>query len=349
MKKSITAICLAASVVIALSGCQNKPAATTDKDAAAESQKSAGETTGEDASADSEDDETDMDLYNGYVEVYNLITGQMVESLNSYFKYVPNQAEFAPVDPEYWCLSVSSYELESLENTNTLIAAKSEKTDLDRSFEALYPVIKDLAGAINEVADYTDMKSYADDDYAKGKELHARIIADYPQYETLSSSYLSAADPFFAAEDEKSLQKFKDNGQDMSYALNVAMSTAQDIQAAIYNQNIYDGAILTLDTAALQPLYEQYIKDLDACTAVYGQPDKLAKETFDPESPYLEQCISAMKDAKVSLTDIFKRVADQTPLEDYELNSAFAADGTIAKFDENVSAMIDAYNQLVSY
>lgn len=350
MRKRTLLIGILIAAVVGVSGCKSGGAAPAGADQSSVSESASEESASEDASeeteaADSSDE--DNELYNYYVGVYNMITGGMNEALNGYFDHVPYQAEFTKVDEsDYWCYRVTDSDMEMLESAYGLINAKTDKDDLDNAFMELYPVMKDLGQAINEVEDYTNMKSFLDDDYAKGSELHTRIYDDYQKYDPLSQKYLDVADPIFAEADAKELKEMKDQGYEMSYAVSVAINTAQEIQEALYESGVEDKDIIQLDTTAIQPLYDRYVTEVTACTDIYKDPAKMGEDAYLSGNTYLEQCLSSMKDSKVALTDILQRVANQEPVDEAELGFAFAPDGTIAKYDETVSAMIDSYNNM---
>ena len=347
MKKRMLAVCMAVVCVMAFSGCGKEPAKSGGS-SSGPAASSSGDKSQDQSSASAAASYDDVDLYNKYVGVYNMITGDMYDAIDGYFTHVPYQEEFAaPEESDYWCYSISEYNISYLDYAYDADNGKKEKAELDNALIALYPVMKDLALAINDVEEYTDMKSFADDNYAKGAELHTRIYNDYQQYADLSQAYLDAADPVFEKVQEEDLKRFKDEGMDMSYTMNMVMDCAQDIQEAIYLQDIYDDNILELDTEAIKPLYDQYVATVEECLNAYKNPAWEDAEGFAGDNIYLEDFISDMKESKVALTDLFKRVADQKPLEEYELNSAFAADGTVGKFDETVSDLIDDYNRLI--
>ena len=66
-------------------------------------------------------------------------------------------------------------------------------------------------------------------------------------------------------------------------------------------------------------------------------------------SAYYSSFERNIRESKTALTDLFQRVRDQKGLESYELNSAFAADGSIENFFDTLSNIIDDYNRLINY
>lgn len=355
MKRKQVVISLLCVAVLALSGCQsqkNAPdssqetvdaASDPSADSSVSEEAAAGNT--EDVSSSETEDETGM--YNAYIDVYNIISGEMNDAVNGYFDHVPYQEEFTRVEEsDYWCYQVSEYDLEVLDSTYALIDAKADKDDIDTAFLNMYPVMKDLGLAINEVEEYTDMKSFIDDDYAKGAELHTRIYDDYQKYEPLCLAYQEVAEPFFEEENAKDLEEMKAQGYEMTYALNVAINTAQEIQDMIYASGVTDENIIELDTTAIKPIYDRYVTEIETCMELSGDPEKMGEDAYLADSVYLDQCLESLKDSKVALNGIFQRVTDQEPVDSFDLGSAFAADGTIGKFEETVSAAIDNYNYM---
>lgn len=358
----------AAALLLPLSGCGSKAPSTPATGIGAQAGTGEEEGTGEPGEAGDQEgsgnsmesgnksasgddfagNEMSSELYNSYVGVYNMITGEVEQAVQEYFSHVPFSEQFlAPEGSDYGVYPVSVSSMRLLETTKHLAEEKAEESDLERVYLELYPVMKDLAGAINEVAGYADKKEYLEDNYKKGEQLHTRIYEGYLQYGALSEEFLAAADPVFEEVSLRDMERMKEDGLEMSYAANVVMTTAMEIQEVIYEQGITDNYLLELDTGALQPLYERYAAEIETCLSVYQDPVKMEKEPYFSDNLYMEQFMGYMKDTKTALDNLFKRVEEKRPVSGPELNATAAADGTIAKFDEAVSDMVDSYNMTV--
>ena len=292
---------------------------------------------------------SEIERYNAYIDANNVIINELDDAIYSYFSYVEYQEEFKALDPDYWCLPVSDYSLQIMDSAYDIANSMETKEDIDSSYITLYPVMRELADKLNEVYDYTEMKSYIDDNYAKGAELHKIIYNDYNQYYDLSYSFLDLVTEMAEAQIAEEMEYYKSEGLEVMYSLNSVLLKAKEIQAAIYDQNVYDDNLIELDTAAIQPLYDEYIAEIETCFSLLDSPEKLEKEGLSTDNPYIGRYKEEITASKVALTDLFQRVAEQRPLEEYELYSSFPADGSVSSFDEALSNMIDYYNSLIDY
>lgn len=344
-RKFAAGLAMAMLTAAMVTGCGNakteEPAdGTAVETGAAETEVQSEEVKTEEGNAE----EMETELYNAYIDANNVFVGRYYDVLDSYFRFVPFQEEFAPENPDYQCLSLGEYDMKKLDDANEMISAKKEKQAVDDAYLELYPVAKELITALNEVSEYTDLKSYVDDDYARGKELHATIMKNYELYSTLSDKFMEEVSTMADAQQEKDLASLKAEGYELTYSMNVALNTAQDIQDAIYQQEITDEEVIELDTAALKPLYDQFAEEVTQCLDNLKNEEMLKKEGLMSAQVMLFE--RALTEAKVALSELFQRVEEQKALESYEMGIAIPAKGSISKFDDCLSKLIDEYNRI---
>ncbi len=318
------------------------------------------ESDGDGGNADNENEETvlsdeealEYELYNLYIDINNEMVGWLDEVISSYFEAVVYQQEFELYEEDtdyYWCLSNASSFYDNMESAKALVEGKSGKDALDKAYIKLYPVMKELAQTLDQVAEYTDLKSYVDDDFAKGKEYHATIWEKYELYVALAETFIDELTTVANARSLEELEMLKEQGYEATYALIKMITTAQEIQAAIYEQGIDDSQVLELDIESLQPLYDQYVEEVQIILDFMKDENIMYEEGFPVKSASYSLLESDIQDSKVALTDLFERVRNQEALDEFELNSGIAADGTIAQFNESLSNMIDNYNNTLNY
>ena len=295
------------------------------------------------------EEEINSELYNTYIEINNQMVGRFDDVLVSYFEYVDFQEEFVVLEEDYWCLSNISTFYDYMDYANELLDYKSEMDALDEAYLDLYPIMEELAITLDAVAQYTDLKSYVDDDYARGEVYHAVIWEAYAQYEYLSDIFYNELDKVAAVQQKEDMENMKAEGYVATYSIMKLLTTAQEIQDAIYAQGVDDYNLIELDTEALQPLYDQYVEEVQICLGYLADEDLMYEEGFPVNSAYFSTFDDAVGESKVALTELFQRVERQEPVDEFYLDSFFADDGTIAKFDETVSEIINDYNKMLSY
>ncbi|NBI70751.1 DUF3829 domain-containing protein [Clostridiaceae bacterium] len=350
MKKQLFfPVCTAVIAAALASGCGTKDVLNSMRPSEAAAETSENTEAEEETISEDDAEEAESELYNTYIDVNNVMVDRFSDVISSYFRYVDFQEEFVPLQDDYWCLSNISTFYEHMDDANELAQQKTDKTSLDNAYLELYPVMRDLAEALDEVYDYTDMKSYLDDDYAKGKELHARIWSDYASYETLADTFINELSVVADQKRDENLERLKEEGYEATYAFTKLITTGQEIQTAIYEQEIDDSQITSLNIEALQPLYDQYVEEVQTCLNYLADTNIMEEEGYPTHSAYYSSFERNIRESKTALTDLFQRVRDQKGFESYELNSAFAADGSIENFFDTLSNIIDDYNRLINY
>lgn len=349
--RSMMAVFAALGVMVFASGCSGKTPAAADGQ---ESQTEAPEETEPEEAEEEEPEglteEEEQDLYNLYIKVNNSILDSVGSSLSRYFNYIEYQEEFVKPDGYYDCYSISEYDMESLQETDELVAKKPEKDELDEAYMALSPVLQELGAVLNEVDAYTEEEAYLEDDYAKGAELHAEIWKNCEAFETQSMAFVAVLNEIAADQRAEDMEMMKEEGYVVTYSFVKLISTAQEIQTAIYEQGIEDDSMmLELDTEALQPLYDQYMEEVDIVLGYLDDTEALGNEGYPTQSAYYMTFKEAVENSKAELEEIFRKVAEQEAPSDFSISNVFMVDGSISGFDSKVSGMVSGYNQMISY
>lgn len=356
MKKKSFVLMMAAILTFSMTACGGRVGKemvnTQETSAETEESKSvwaAGESMAA-AGKESASEEEEQLLYNDYIEINNFMLGRVYDSLDRYFSYVEFQEEFVLTDPDYWCYSMISGDMEYLEEAYELASAKSDKSTLDEAFLAMYPSLKQLMVILDDVYDYTDMKSYLDDDYAKGKEYHAALWNAMAEYEVTGETFMDELDIVADQRNAESLKMLKNEGYETLYAINMVLTCAGEIQDALYEQGVTDENILDMDMEVIQPIYDEFVANIEVIMANSENEEQLRYEGIPVNSAYWHTFLSSMKDTKVSLTEVLQHVKDGEPLDEFDtLISEIAGNCSLASFDTGVSEMIDDYNRMVSY
>lgn len=345
MKKRWIAVILVMAMMMVGVGCAKGGEQTAaDGEEAAET----GEEQPEEPEVEPWTEEDEQELYNLYVSINNEMLGRLADSLGKYFDYVEYQEEYSLLDDDYFCYSISSGFFEDLDRAAELLERKEEKSELDEAYLALAPSVRELGEALNEVYEYTDEDSFLEDDYAKGKELHARVWKSCNEYETLGTDFVNKINELASGKRQEDLAQMQEEGYVVTYAIVSMLTTAQEIQTAIYDQGIEDDTmILQLDTEAIQPLYERYQEEVAAVLAYLKDEEALGAEGYPTMSAYYLTFEDAMENSLEELNEIFKNVAEQKQPASHGMANAFIVDGTILGYNSKVSAMIDEYNRLI--
>jgi len=289
-------------------------------------------------------------LYNTYIEINNMMVGRFEDVIGRYFEYVDYKEEFEPLRDSFSLYSVISTFYDNMDTADELVARKTEKTDVDTAYEALSPVMRELAQALDAMEAYIENEEYLEDDFAKAKEYHAVIWKACADYDVLSIDFIDKLGAVASLKREEDMQMLKEEGYEITYAIVSMIQTAQDIQNAIYDQEIVDDSqILDLDVETLQPLCDQYAEQVDTVLGYLSDEEAAMNEGYPVNSAYFVTFTQAVEKSKEELAALLQRVEEQKPVDSISIASEFTVSGTIEGFDTKVSAMIDDYNSMLQY
>lgn len=343
MRRRLAAAVLVLGVMMVGAGCAKGAEQAADEKEAAQTEEQP-----EEPEAKPWTEEDEQELYNLYVSINNTMLGRLADSLGKYFDDVEYQEEYSLLDDDYFCYSISDGFFEDLDRIGELLERKEEKSELDEAYLALAPSVRALAEALNEVYEYTDEDSFLEDDYAKGKELHVKVWKSCNEYEALGTEFVDKIREVASGKREEDLKQMQEEGYVVSYAFVRMLTTAQEIQTAIYDQGIEDDTmLLQLDTEALQPLCDQYKEEVQAVLAYLQDEEALEAEGYPTISAYYLTFEEAIENSVGELDEIFQNVAEQKQPSSHAMDNAFIVDGTLSGYNAKVSSMVDEYNQLI--
>lgn len=308
------------------------------------------ESTEEAAGALSEEQE--QELYNSYIEINNFMLGRVQDSLERYFNYVDiEQEEFALLDPSYDyfdCYSLSEYDIKEIENAYELVNLKDDKDKLDEAFLTMYPSLTLLISTLNDIETYTEMKSFLDDDYAKAKEYHTALMGALAEYADAGDVFMDELDVVATEHQNAAYAQMKEEGYEVLYAMNMVIDLANDIEEELYEQGVWDENILDMDLEKIQPLYDEFVANVDALVSYDSDEEKLAAEGISKYG-WWDSFIRDLKDTKVSLTEVLQKVKNGEELSQSDLMiTSIAGHCSLSSFDEGLSSLINDYNNMIS-
>lgn len=286
----------------------------------------------------------EQEKYSAYTAVNNFMVDRLQRVIESYFSRVAYQEEFSVSGGNYWCISLGESLTKKLETAHALSEKEPDLGRLDDSFQALYPVLKELMGALDQVYEYAELKSYVDDDYALARELHAVIWRTVNQYPALAGAFMGEVEKAADARLEEALEDFEKNGLVAHYSVLATLLKAKEIQKEIVRQGISDTSLTNLDLEPVQPLYDELVVLVGDTLGYIDDEAQLAREGWRSASFSIME--DYIKGTKVALTELMQRVREQRPLQSYELNMARSTRGSVSYFYDQLTGLINQYNYL---
>ena len=120
---------------------------------------------------------SDLEAYNNYVDLSNFMTGDVEESLDRYFNGVAPSKDFSPVEGgNYITTTFTNHDYEFLDEVESQADLGTSYTEMDEHALTLIPTLRALMQVLDEAGNYGNQKGYLDDNYAKGQEIHSRVV-----------------------------------------------------------------------------------------------------------------------------------------------------------------------------
>ena len=344
--KKITLGMTALVLVLSLSACGELKEAQNafkkgneEKETAAEGKKSAlnnllGAIQGNKESYEDDTPVSDLEAYNNYVDLSNFMTGDVESALDRYFAGVEASSDFHPVENGYYIANgFSSTNYDFLDTVES-------QADLGTA----YPDVDD------EAADYGKQKSYLDDNYAKGEEIHSRFVPAVNSYDDLRVPFLNSLRDILKEQQKKDLERLEKEGYTIRYQMLKLTVLKSEIINVIYTQeSVSDENILSLDVTDIKPKYEEYSSILAEFATNYKDKAEQEKEGFETyQSTQLGLFYDAVVNFKVQTQALISRIEEQREYSEAEKLILRTADGSLEHLAECGSDVTSRYNSVIN-
>jgi hypothetical protein len=323
MKSSLRLAALAAAVSIFLSACGGKPSATSPDQAAGHASADA---------APSEADEALTRKLNAYIECFNKVDADIHRGAQSYTQWMDDPAA-GPTGKEtqvYGPAQIDEYDMKLCDAPMTeAIAARPALPALDAAAKRYLTALKTLQPLGNQVRDYYEREDYQDDQFAKGKQLHAPLMVALSEFGNASEAFsheLDVQNDAAQREQLKAMEKAEGRTRDF-YRLSMMLEAKEIV--GLLQEDAFDPAKAT----ALLDGFNKLSDEAHAKVADQ-EPGKLDWNSFETAAENFR------KEGKARI----KRVVDKTPYSKIEQgwldNPTLAPEGSPGR-------LLKRYNDLV--
>ncbi|WP_088833592.1 YiiG family protein [Paenibacillus tyrfis] len=356
MKKfsSFVALALLCTMFTACSNLKiNRPAAepsgtTADKPSGGEASGESGTKKSDGANIEALEEAMEIGKYNAYVQLNNYMTGRLDQALNRYVDKLGDGEQ--PIIEKHFSFTMLSISANDKNNLNKQFGF-AEKTPafpaVDPAVVKLKPVMDDLIAVLSEAHDYYETKGYVDDNFAKCKELHPKIIKARDAYYAAADEFLKAMAGMGAERRQQSLKKFQDNDEQVRYNALKFLADAEALSVEMEEQGVTAKNILDLDMGKFKAKYDVLVEDLKNLTQQSQDDARVQKERL--RSDYLKRYVDEAKEVKVAASEIIERVNKKSKVDDFDLSNRFFLenrDGTPEKFNKKLQGAIGKYNDM---
>ncbi|MBU7316713.1 DUF3829 domain-containing protein [Paenibacillus oleatilyticus] len=294
---------------------------------------------------------TEPEKERAYWAMKDYIDSHLIEKvLSDYFENLGDgEQPVIPKDFDYKMRSFSTYKgsrtnkTELLDRSLSYVDKKPVFPTVDPIVIRMRPVINELKAALAEAYDYYEMKNYVDDNFAKGKELHARIRQAWAALYPIREEFSAAMRNLGAELRKAHLESYTSDKQDFRYSTLKLVVDAEAMSAELSHQGITADNVLDLDMNAFKPKYDVLVEDLKIVTQQYQvMVDKDSSDKYK-----YEKYVNAAKEVKAAASEMVERVNKQEKVEkvpspnDYQYPS-----GTPEKFSSKVGSVASEYEHI---
>ncbi|WP_027625282.1 YiiG family protein [Clostridium lundense] len=256
--------------------------------------------------------------YEAYATLDTFITGNLQESLDYYFSKFGDTEEFkVDKNDNLYNGILLEFNKKELEEGFSYYSTEPHFEKVDNALKELHPAFKELIQALSDADTYYKLKSYVDDDFVKGKELHKKIYSKYIKVKPLNKKFSSDFGDFFREDSKKKLEEFKKNDFMIKYYALSSLLKAKDLESELQRQKVTKNNMASLDVSKYKEKYNLLVADMNKFLEYSKDSNRIKKEKIDPAFPY------KIMDVKAAATDILTKAQGNNSYK----NSGYSRNG----------------------
>lgn len=218
----------------------------------------------------------------------------------------------------------------------------------DDAIKALCPKVKELMDTLNEIENYYSTKSFVDDDFAKGKELHKKLCTEYNEYTTLAETFFSEFAVITEQKNNEDLENLKKSDHMIRYYAMSIVMRSQDIQTSFYEAGVNDNNILDFDVNKYKEKYDLLTEDINKFMEYSKDDERIKKEGLEGNA-FRGNFEGDIERMKVTAIDIMEILNTKDTSINSDTKGKVTTGGTNAPlqtFNTKLSAVINSYNNM---
>lgn len=295
---------------------------------------------------------SDTAKYNAYVNLSNTITGWLDSNVYAYAEKFGFDEELRfpkNFDPKTFSGAVITPIMQSFFDTadKTVAYASQEPSygAADETMKALGPKLKDFYTTINEVDGYYRAKTFSADDFAKGKELHKKLYAQYHEFRDLADTFFADMGVITKQKQQEELDQLKKGDYMLRYYAKSTVLKAKEIQEDFIAAEVDDSNLSEYDVAKYKEKYDVLTEDIRQFLEYAKDKSRMEKEDIQSFWRFDQ----AVPEVQTSATNILLFLQKKPTLEPKSSGKVTTHEriGLIEQFEKKVNEMIDCYNNMI--
>lgn len=229
-----------------------------------------------------ERDVAQLEKVNSYVELFNTVGRDPVSSYTYMFgermEFVVDKANFRPSSIN---IGVLDDRIEAMDRALEF-AEKSPSLPIDSSVKALGPALKELIAACKEAAEYYNGTEYVDDSFARGEELHKRIMTALSAFRPLMNEFATQLVAMEKSRRQERVDGMRADGAVIRAAMVEVIYAGQDLGDELDRQGISSDNVVELRLDDFMPYYERLKVAVAVLEKAMQDPEQLKREGLPP-------------------------------------------------------------------
>lgn len=253
-------------------------------------------------------DESMIKKYTAYTKLNLLVTGKLESCLRFYFGKFGATEEFK-VDSRTSLSNGIFLELSKKDMTGVEEYASKEPSiaGVDSSVKEMYPKLKELVQSLEEADLYYKMKSYVDDNMAKGKELHKKIYSQSLEVKPLAAKFTSELAADFSKKSKAELNNLEKKDFKVRYYSLRSVMSAMELEDEIVRQGISSKNLKDLDMEKFKEKYNLLVEHTNKFLEISKDLEQLKKEKINESIAYVSDFRISVMNTKTAATDMIIR------------------------------------------
>jgi hypothetical protein len=273
----------------------------------------------------------------GYIDCINNTSRRIGDAEDRYLDWVDPKVGITGKEKNVYGLYEISDQSTCITGIKTAADAEPDDPETEAAATEYLAALEAVMPLVNEAHKYYDEEDYKDDKFAKGKELHPKLVAAFEKFGTADDKFRKLVVDKNEALQERELARVeKEEGKKLSFHNKFVMSKAKKLVEASDVKDLKE-----LDLAKYEVVLGEFEKAVDELEA-YVKDHKAEADSVSMFSSFVSKAGEMRKAAK----DLMRRKRDKpefTPDEIEYLNQ-----GHTHLVEGNPGAVLKVYNDLVS-
>ena len=293
---------MAAGVALALlAGCDTGPPAESAKPAASKKSTSA--------------EEEEQLRYNTAVDALNSIGRHALSSARQYFRqFDPERGPTGRENRAFVDSIDHSWIREAIEKLKTVLAGRKSRDAMDEASARYVAATERLIPLTVEASRYYKQEDWRDDKFAKGKAMHAPLVAAYREFEAAQMALSAEVRRIGDSRREARLAKLKASGQVLRHDVELSLRQARDLLEFVEEQMKKAKRPQDMDLAGLKERIDAYDATLGNLRQALEQGPERAKKEFGLREHNFSSYVRYGDSLLLSMKDILRAGRDRKPM-----------------------------------